>query len=197
MSTAASSAASSAAPAPARITSTPRWAVVWEMSDVSEATSTAPPPAGPLSAIGAANSRNGRPSSSMFSNPVAPETRAARASLSSGSSPAPSVSERARIRPCASITSTAIDRPDTGVSSAPGAFSTAGAETASSATSCARWRSAAVERAAQLVADEQHGGDAEQHERDENRSGRREDEPEPQRLWPAEPHSGSLAPCDF
>ena len=136
-----------------------------EMSVVSEATSTAPPPAGPLSAIGAAYSRNGRPSRSTFSNPVAPDTRAARARRSWGSSPAPSVSERARIRPRASITSTAIWRPETGLSSAPGAFSTAGAETASSRHLLRPLAQRGVERAAQLVADEQHGGDAEQRER--------------------------------
>ena len=67
---------------------------------------------------------------------------AARASRSCGSSRAPSVSERAMSRPRASITSTAIWPPETGLSSAPGAVSTAGAETASCATSWARWRNA-------------------------------------------------------
>ena len=55
VSAAAASAASSATAAPVSATSTPRREVVWAMSEVSEATSTAPPAAGPLaSAIGAA-----------------------------------------------------------------------------------------------------------------------------------------------
>ena len=63
---------------------------------------------------------------------------AARVTPPVGSSSAPSDSERASSRPRALSTSTAIWRPETGLSNAPGSFSTAGAETASWATSCAR-----------------------------------------------------------
>ena len=41
--------------------------------------------------------------------------------------------------------------------------------------------------------DDQDRGDAEQHERDEDRSGCGKNEPEPQRLWPPELHLGSRA----
>src|SRR6516165_10649966 len=76
------------------------------------------------------------------SNPVWARFTAACASRSSGSSNAPRASERAMIRPRASITSTAICRPPTGLSSAPGLVRTPGAETASSAACSARLRSA-------------------------------------------------------
>ena len=161
------------------------------MSVVSEATSTAPPPAGPLSGIGAAYSRNGRPSRSMSSNPVAPDTRAARASRSSGSTPAPSVSDRARIRPRASITSTAIDAPRRrALERARGVQHRRGRDGQLGHVLCPLSQGA-VERAPQRVADEQDGRDAEKHERDQDRSGRREDEPEPQRLGPPEAHPSS------
>ena len=75
------------------------------MSLVSDATSTAPPAAGPPAwAIGAAYTRYGRPATVMSSNPGEPLTRARVSSRSSGSSCAPSVSERARIRPRESTT---------------------------------------------------------------------------------------------
>lgn len=94
--------------------------MVSEMSVVSDATSTTPPAAGPPAwAIGAAYIRNGRPSSSMFSNPVWPRAMASLARASNGSSRAPSVNERAIRRPWESSTSTASCRPETGLSNAP------------------------------------------------------------------------------
>ena len=78
------------------------------MSETSEATSTAPPPAIPPAwAIGAAYRRRLRPLIETFSNPVLPSPSTRRASASTGSSRAPSVSERARILPRWSSTSTA------------------------------------------------------------------------------------------
>ena len=63
--------------------------------------------------------------------------------------------------PSRSSTSTLSCRPATGDSSAPGAVSTAGAETLRRATSPARCRRLPVERGAQLVADDQPRADPE------------------------------------
>ena len=120
----------------ARARSRGAW-IVCAMSVVSEATSTAPPAAGPPASRDRRRVQpERRPPSSMSSAPVRPCTRAARASAVLGSRRAPRVSERAMIRP------RRVDHLDRdlaartrGSRARPASVSTAGAETASCATS--------------------------------------------------------------
>ena len=157
----------------------PRWRSVLEMSLVSEATSTAPPAAGPPRRRRSAPRTSGTAGRRrvMFSIPVRPcasaEPRARPAGRSSRAE-----RQRAREDPAARVDH--LDRRARGrrpgSRARRGRAARAGADTASCATSCARWRSAVSSelRSCEPTTSTRHDREHDHRGQDRDRGGQRE-----------------------
>ncbi len=111
-------------------------------------------PGRPRRAAGRRRAAAARPSARRRRSRCGPGRSPGRTSAPAGSRRPPSVAERATMRPRASSTSTSRSCPPEGASRAPGAVSSAGADTLRRATVVGPLAQPAVLRGAQLVADD-------------------------------------------